>query len=143
MLVDTPPILLVSDAMVLASKVDGVVLITRAGRDSRDAVVSLREALDNCPTLGLAFVFTGAATQGHKPAYGKSYRQDPRPSTRPAPPDDYAIHAPREKSGSDADSRSLRRRERACRESGVDDKRGCCSDNHRVPRTPTCLTWST
>ena len=98
-LVDTPPILLVSDAMVLASKVDGVVLITRAGRDSRDAVVSLREALDNCPTLGLAFVFTGAATQGHKP---RRQVLPPRPTT---------VHA--------AGTARRRTRSRAPREIGV------------------------
>ncbi len=40
-LVDAPAILPVSDAMVLATKVDGVVVVTRAGRDSRSAVVAL------------------------------------------------------------------------------------------------------
>ena len=71
-LVDAPAILPVSDAMVLATKVDGVIVVTRAGRDSRSAVVALRRALDNCPALALAFVFTGAAADGRN-EYGGSY----------------------------------------------------------------------
>ncbi len=64
-LVDAPAILPVTDAMVLASKVDAVVVVTRAGRDSRSSVVALRRALDNCPAPGLAFVFTGR--RGRRP----------------------------------------------------------------------------
>ena len=74
-LVDAPAILPVSDAMVLASKVDAVVVVARAGRDSRQSVVSLRRALDNCPAPGLAFVFTGASA-GDRNEYGGSYRWD-------------------------------------------------------------------
>ena len=77
-LVDAPAILPVSDAMVLATKVDGVVVVTRAGRDSRAAVVALRRALDNCPAPGLAFVFTGASPDGRN-EYGGSYRSDTPP----------------------------------------------------------------
>ena len=82
-LVDAPAILPVSDAMVLATKVDGVVVVTRAGRDSRSAVVALRRALDNCPAPGLAFVFTGASPDGRN-EYGGSYRAG-SPGTQPAP----------------------------------------------------------
>jgi capsular exopolysaccharide synthesis family protein len=72
-LVDAPAILPVTDAMVLAPKVDAVVVVTRAGRDSRQSVVALRRALDNCPAPGLAFVFTGAAADGRN-EYGGSYK---------------------------------------------------------------------
>ncbi len=82
-LVDAPAILPVSDAMVLATKVDGVVVVTRAGRDSRSAVVALRRALDNCPAPGLAFIFTGASADGRN-EYGGSYRGG-APSNRTAP----------------------------------------------------------
>jgi capsular exopolysaccharide synthesis family protein len=42
--VDTPPVLPVTDALVLAPKVDGVVLVTRLGRTTRDRV---KQALAN------------------------------------------------------------------------------------------------
>ncbi len=84
-LVDAPALLPVTDAMVLASKVDAVVLVTRAGRDSRDAVVSLRRAMDNCPAPGLAFIVTGADVKKAN-EYGRQYQsgghEPPRTATQ-------------------------------------------------------------
>ena len=71
-LVDSPAILPVTDAMVLASKVDAVVVISRARRASRPSVVALRRALDNCPAPALGFVFT-ADSSGRRNDYGGSY----------------------------------------------------------------------
>ena len=95
-LVDAPAILPVSDAMVLATKVDGVVVVTRAGRDSRSAVVALRRALDNCPAPGLAFIFTGASADGRN-EYGGAYRGAGAPATQtPWPNEERDPRDPRE-----------------------------------------------
>jgi capsular exopolysaccharide synthesis family protein len=71
-LVDAPAMLPVTDAMVLASKVDAVVVVSRARRASRPNVVALRRALDNCPAPSIGFVFTGDAS-GRRNDYGGSY----------------------------------------------------------------------
>ncbi|MGN6378984.1 MAG: hypothetical protein ACTHNU_08550, partial [Gaiellales bacterium] len=71
-LVDAPAMLPVTDAMVLASKVDAVVLVSRARRASRPNVVAMRRALDNCPAPALGFVFAGDSS-GRRNDYGGSY----------------------------------------------------------------------
>ena len=45
-LLDTPPVLAVSDALVMGPSLDGVILIVWGGKTSRDAVRSAREMLD-------------------------------------------------------------------------------------------------
>ncbi len=77
-LIDAPAMLPVTDAMVLASKVDGVIVVSRARLASRPTVVALRRALDNCPAPGVGFVFTGASP-GARNDYGGSYVV-PRPT---------------------------------------------------------------
>jgi capsular exopolysaccharide synthesis family protein len=77
-LIDAPAMLPVTDAMVLASKVDGVIVVSRARLASRPTVVALRRALDNCPAPGVGFVFTGASS-GARNDYGGSYVV-PRPA---------------------------------------------------------------
>jgi capsular exopolysaccharide synthesis family protein len=46
-LFDSPPIAAVTDAMILSSVVDGVVLLVKAGKTSKDAVVRARRALSD------------------------------------------------------------------------------------------------
>ena len=71
-LVDAPAILPVTDAMVLASKVDGVVVVSNYRRANRPNATALRRALDNCPAPGIGFVFTGDRS-GARNDYGGSY----------------------------------------------------------------------
>jgi capsular exopolysaccharide synthesis family protein len=54
-LVDTPPVLPVTDPLVLAPLVDGVILVIRLGRTTRDRVQRARKALDrvNATVLGV------------------------------------------------------------------------------------------
>lgn len=54
-LFDTPPILAVSDAMALSPTIDGVILIVRGEKTSRDALKSAKEKLDllKIKTLGV------------------------------------------------------------------------------------------
>ncbi|WP_425590609.1 CpsD/CapB family tyrosine-protein kinase [Fictibacillus enclensis] len=46
-LFDTPPVLAVTDAQVLANKSDGVVLVTSSGKTEKEAIVKAKELLDN------------------------------------------------------------------------------------------------
>jgi capsular exopolysaccharide synthesis family protein len=70
--VDTPPIAVVSDAMPLLRKVDGVVLVSQLGKNTRDAAAFLRERLVgvNAPLLGV--VANGIRAKS-KSAYGYGY----------------------------------------------------------------------
>ena len=54
LLFDTPPILAVSDALALSTKVDGVILIVQGEKTSREALIKAKEKLDmaNVKTLG-------------------------------------------------------------------------------------------
>ena len=58
-LVDAPPMLPVTDAMVLGTKVDAVVAVARARLASRPHLVALGRALDACAAPRLGFVFVG------------------------------------------------------------------------------------
>ena len=54
-LIDTPPLLLMPDARVLGRMADSVVLVARAGRTMRDALLAASERLiqDHTPVLGI------------------------------------------------------------------------------------------
>jgi succinoglycan biosynthesis transport protein ExoP len=60
-LVDAPPMLPVTDAMVLSTKVDAVVVVARARLASRPQLVALGRALEACAAPRLGFVFVGGA----------------------------------------------------------------------------------
>ena len=60
-LVDAPPMLPVTDAMVLGTKVDAVVVVARARLASRPQLVALGRALEACAAPRLGFVFVGGA----------------------------------------------------------------------------------
>ncbi len=60
-IVDAPPMLPVTDAMVLGTKVDAVVAVARARLASRPHLVALGRALDACAAPRLGFVFVGGA----------------------------------------------------------------------------------
>lgn len=46
-LIDTPPVIAVTDAQVLASKVDGVVLVVNAGKTNKDIAMKAKQQLEN------------------------------------------------------------------------------------------------
>jgi receptor protein-tyrosine kinase len=76
MVIDTPPIAVVSDAISLLRRVDGVVLVSQLGKNSRDSAVFLRERLVgvNAPLLGVvANGVKGRAESGYGYRYGYGY----------------------------------------------------------------------
>jgi non-specific protein-tyrosine kinase len=58
-LVDVPPMLPVTDAMVLGTKVDAAVAVARARLASRPHLVAFGRALEACAAPRLGFIFVG------------------------------------------------------------------------------------
>ncbi|MDQ3849458.1 MAG: polysaccharide biosynthesis tyrosine autokinase [Actinomycetota bacterium] len=88
--VDTPPMLLVADAIPLLRQVAGVIVVSRLGKSTRDGAKQLREQLDtlNAPTLGVVANGAKRSAENYYYAYGYA-RQEPKPaegasSRRPA-----------------------------------------------------------
>jgi capsular exopolysaccharide synthesis family protein len=89
-IVDTPPLLPVTDGAVLASQVDGALLVVRAGKTSRDQVARAAEALRKVGARTLGAVLNMAPSKGPS-AYYYSYSYSYRP--------DVSRGAPRHRSG--------------------------------------------
>jgi capsular exopolysaccharide synthesis family protein len=82
--VDTPPLLAVSDAAVVAAQADGVVLVLRPGKNSRPAADRAVDALRAVAARVLGIVVNGGAMESHLVVdYGRRPALDPlqRPST--------------------------------------------------------------
>ena len=70
-ILDTPPVNVVTDATVLCPRVDGVLVVVRAGRSARGSVLRTVEQLNRASAHMLGFVLNGA-TSGVG-SYGGSY----------------------------------------------------------------------
>jgi capsular exopolysaccharide synthesis family protein len=109
--VDTPPVAIVSDAIPLLTIVGGVIVVSRLGQTTRDAVGHLRSQLDNleAPVLGVVVnsVDSGRGYYGYR--YGYGYGGLPggspngasagRPARAPAPLADRPSSRPQAPSG--------------------------------------------
>lgn len=69
-LVDTPPLLRVGDAIALSAKIDGIIVATNISNTRRPVLNELRRVLMNSPGEKLGFVLTGA---GLEDRYGYGY----------------------------------------------------------------------
>lgn len=58
-LIDTPPLLHLGDAMTLSGRVDGIVIVIRLDATRRPTLNELRRVLEVCPARKLGFVLTG------------------------------------------------------------------------------------
>jgi receptor protein-tyrosine kinase len=72
-LVDAPPILQVSDSMMLSAKMDGLLVVTRLPEIRRPVVEELRRVLETAPVVKLGFVVTGTGA-GESYGYGYGYQ---------------------------------------------------------------------
>jgi succinoglycan biosynthesis transport protein ExoP len=79
-LVDTPPLLSVDDAMVLSARVDGVVVVVKMSSGRRSTIRELRRLLDVSPAKKLGFVLTGTEPEA---GYGYSYAYSPSSGEAP------------------------------------------------------------
>jgi polysaccharide biosynthesis transport protein len=78
-LVDVPPMLPVTDAMVLGTKVDAVVAVARARLASRPHLVAFGRALEACAAPRLGFVFVGGVLDDAQ-EYGGYVGSSPAPA---------------------------------------------------------------
>jgi succinoglycan biosynthesis transport protein ExoP len=69
-IVDTPPVLRVGDALTLSAHADALLLITRVNVVRRPMLRELRRALDTTPAPKLGFVATGSGGGGDAVGYG-------------------------------------------------------------------------
>ena len=76
-LVDTPPVLVVSDALAVSRRVDAVVVVVRLGRTTRDQLKRLARALDQVGVRPVGVVVTGVKrkTAYYSVAYDYSARE--------------------------------------------------------------------
>lgn len=58
-ILDTPPILVVTDGQVLSSKVDGTILVVRAEKTKKDSIVNAKKLLDKVKANFIGAVFNG------------------------------------------------------------------------------------
>lgn len=72
---DTAPLLPVSDTLGLLPHVDAILLCTRIGQTTRDEALAARTALEHLPTKATGLVIT-AADRGSRPYYVGSYAYD-------------------------------------------------------------------
>ncbi|MBO5340892.1 MAG: CpsD/CapB family tyrosine-protein kinase [Oscillospiraceae bacterium] len=70
---DSPPVNMVTDAVVLAPKSDGVIFLVRAGRSERGAVVHAVEQLEYAKAKILGFVLNGVDVQRARYGYRKGH----------------------------------------------------------------------
>ena len=72
-LVDTPPVNVVSDACVVANLLDGVLLLVRKDRSRKDDVKRSVDSLRLTGAKILGFVLNGVTVEGNK-TYGYEYK---------------------------------------------------------------------
>lgn len=76
--IDTPPTSVVSDAIPLINEVDGVIVVARLGKSTRDSAVHLCHQLEQLNAHTLGIVMNGfradGAGYGYGYGYGDSYR---------------------------------------------------------------------
>ena len=84
-LVDAPPLLNLGDSMLLSSKVDAILLVTRLRMVRRPMLKELKRVLDQTPGHKLGFVVTGAETDsGYGYGYGYGYGHEEKGRQRTA-----------------------------------------------------------
>lgn len=81
-LLDSPPLLRVGDAMTLSSRVDGLILLTRLDVVRRPMLRELSRVLESMPLAKLGYVVTGSRDETAY-SYGYGYGYSARPGSVP------------------------------------------------------------
>lgn len=93
-LIDSPPVLPVSDALTISDHVDGILVLTRFKVLRRSSMQELKRQLDTLRTSALGFVFLGTTPDAAYGNYGYGYggegrkrfgRRRPSPAPLPGP----------------------------------------------------------
>ena len=95
-LLDSAPLLPVSDGIVLSNKVDAMLIVVRATTVKRPVLAELQRVLASCPAAKLGFVLTGSDEgEGYGYGYGYAgYGSSTPAAARPAAPDQGGGIAP-------------------------------------------------
>jgi len=82
--IDTPPTVIVSDAIPLLRLVGGVIAVSRLGKTTRDSALQLRHQLEHleAPMLG---VVVNSVDRGGSYGYGYGYGYAPASGSAPSP----------------------------------------------------------
>lgn len=85
-LIDTPPILAISDSRVLSNLSDGVIVVASAGETTREALLAVRQKLaeDGSHLLGLVLNRWDPAQAAYGTYYSSYWSQGTAPDERPA-----------------------------------------------------------
>jgi succinoglycan biosynthesis transport protein ExoP len=75
-LIDSPPILLVTDAVILSSKVDGTIMVIRSGSTARTVLARISEWMDRSTGRQLGFVLNAVDTRSVEYYYAYGYYGD-------------------------------------------------------------------
>jgi polysaccharide biosynthesis transport protein len=74
-IIDTPPVLLFADVLVMAARADAVILVTRAGVSRAKATLRARDVLSRSGSNILGFVLNGAKKREYYYDYPPEYRR--------------------------------------------------------------------
>jgi Mrp family chromosome partitioning ATPase len=108
-LIDAPPLLTVSDAATLSSRVDAILVVVRLGLINRSMLRDLGRTLDASPAAKLGFILTGAdGVEAYGAGtYAYRSRRDLAESRRDLTESQRQASAPSEASGEDEAVRAL------------------------------------
>ena len=77
-IIDSPPVLLSGDALVLSSKVDGLLVVARLNVVKEAEIREFAQLLETCPARALGLVVTGTSSAGAGYYYGYRNRESAR-----------------------------------------------------------------
>jgi Mrp family chromosome partitioning ATPase len=86
-LLDSAPLLPVSDGVILSNKVDGMLVVVRASTVRRPVLTELQRVLAACPAAKLGFVLTGSDEAEGYGYYGYGGYGTPTAAPVPARPE--------------------------------------------------------
>ena len=127
-IVDSTPLLAVTDAAVLAAAADGVFIIARFGQTKREQLAHAVDSLEGVSAPLLGAVFTMLPARGGS-SYSYSYSYSRGPGQRGAGRDSFAIRRPEESDGSASGLAPSAEEPLTRRRRGE-------SDEHSLPNTP-------
>jgi capsular exopolysaccharide synthesis family protein len=89
-LVDTPPLVPVTDAAILTARTDGALIVVRAGKTTIDLLDKSLQNLERVKGRALGVILDGVSRKGEGRYYGSEYRYDQtaKPRKVPTPSDD-------------------------------------------------------
>jgi Mrp family chromosome partitioning ATPase len=110
-LLDSAPLLPVSDGIVLSNKVDAMLIVVRATTVKRPVLAELQRVLSSCPAAKLGFVLTGSEEgEGYGYGYGYAgYGSSTPAAARPAASDQGGVPPMNDPSANGAENAPGRR----------------------------------